>query len=259
MTGRPDHLLIAFSYDGTRFRGVWPQPDQPTASAALLDRLEQAMHRRPTAFAVAARTDAGVSAAINLATVRLWHGVDLTGLAGAAQDRDDGLGSVRTWRVPLSVHARTLSRRKRYAYRFEERTLDLDAMAQAAAHLVGEYDVGALRGRGVRREACHDRRVDRVEVVPGPDGPTLLVEGRRFVRYQVRMMAALLLRYGRRQAPPDQIRHVLDSGDPRQAEWPAAPEPLTLTGLEIPDPEGPVDHRWVSHPDEVNLGAWLSS
>lgn len=244
----PDHLLIALAYDGRPFHGVWPQPDVPTVADALYERLEAALGRRPQALAVVARTDTGVHARINLATVRLWDGADTREVDRACAPRGDGILAMRIARVSSRVHARGLARRKRYIYHWNE-PLDREAMARAAAHLVGTLDVSSLRGRRVDPARCVDLTLDRVELRPTAGGTELVVEGARFVRHQVRIMASLLASVGRGARDPDSMPELLARRDTRHGAAPAPGDGLTLAGLQLVG-----DPRWLTAVHEVNLG-----
>lgn len=117
-------LLIRFGYDGARFYGLAPQPDLPTAAAALRQRLEDASGGlRARGLAFSSRTDRGVHAEGNLATCYFTEEVFKnetvleTLLAEIALDRDDGLEDVRVRTVAWNVHARSVAIGKHYRYR----------------------------------------------------------------------------------------------------------------------------------------------
>lgn len=117
-------LLIRFGYDGSRFYGLAPQPDLPTAAAALRTRLEEASGGlRARGLAFSARTDRGVHAEQNLSTcyfveeVFQNEAVLETLLQEVALDRPDGLRDVSVRPVPWNVHARAVGTGKHYRYR----------------------------------------------------------------------------------------------------------------------------------------------
>ena len=119
-----NQLLIRFGYDGSRFYGLAPQPDLPTASAALRGRLENASGGlRARGLAFASRTDRGVHAIANLATCYFTEEVFQneqvmeTLIHEVQLDRDDGLLEVQVRRVPWNVHARAVGIGKHYRYR----------------------------------------------------------------------------------------------------------------------------------------------
>jgi tRNA pseudouridine38-40 synthase len=117
-------LLIRFGYDGSRFYGLAPQPDVPTAAGALRARLEEASGGlRARGLAFTARTDRGVHAEQNFATCYFIEEVFQTDtvvetlLQEVALDRDDGLLHVEARQVPWNVHARAIGMGKHYRYR----------------------------------------------------------------------------------------------------------------------------------------------
>lgn len=110
-------ILIQFGYDGGRFHGVQPQPKLPTAGGALRARLVAAFKQRPRALQFTSRTDGGVHAIVNLATVWFPGPLDTeAALTALAEDRDDGLLRVCGAVVSMSVHARGISQGKHYRY-----------------------------------------------------------------------------------------------------------------------------------------------
>jgi tRNA pseudouridine38-40 synthase len=117
-------LLIRFGYDGARFYGLAPQPEVPTAAAALRTRLEEAAGGlRARGLAFSSRTDRGVHAEQNFATCYFVEEVFQsdtvieTLLQEVALDRDDGLREVEVCQVPWNVHARAIGIGKHYRYR----------------------------------------------------------------------------------------------------------------------------------------------
>lgn len=119
-----NQLLIRFGYDGARFYGLAPQPDVPTAAAALRARLETASGGlRARGLAFAARTDRGVHAIANLSTCYFTEEVFQneqvmeTLIYEVQLDRNDGLVDVRLREVPWNVHARAVGIGKHYRYR----------------------------------------------------------------------------------------------------------------------------------------------
>lgn len=117
-------LIVQFGYDGARFYGLAPQPDLPTAAAALRKRLEDAAGGlRARGLAFSARTDRGVHAELNIATCYFVEEVFQTDtvlqtlIQEVALDRDDGLRNVKVRQVPWNVHARAVSVGKHYRYR----------------------------------------------------------------------------------------------------------------------------------------------
>lgn len=229
MFGDRVQLRIDFGYDGARFFGLQPQPGRPTAGGALRRRFEAA-GAEPKALCFAARTDAGVHARHNVATCWLWRPRDADQVVEeVCRPRDDGLGPLLVCRVPIDVHARAIATGKHYRYRIVDGAappvvwkgpgagdawrvvprLDVEAMARAAIHLVGQHDFSAFRSR--RCNAPDPvRHLTAVEVTRGREGDVIIdVRGRSFLRHMVRIITGTLAEVGAGLRSSDDVAAVL--------------------------------------------------
>lgn len=237
-------FLVRFGYDGSRFHGLQPQRDLPTAGAALRARLDEAAGQRARALCFAARTDAGVHAVANAATFWMERPLDVERFQRAlSAPRDDGLWLVRAHETPVNVHARGSSRGKRYRYRVEDRcspdeihqryawhvvpALDAERMRQAAAYLAGTHDFTSFRAPRCSA-STPVKTLARVDV----RGPFQTLGDRRlffldlagdaFLRKMVRILAGTLVEIGAGLRPPEEMKTILDGRD-RQLAGMAAP------------------------------------
>jgi tRNA pseudouridine38-40 synthase len=243
-------VLVRFGYDGARFFGLQPQPGLATAGGALQARLTDAAGAPPKGLAFAARTDRGVHAVRNLATC-YWLG-PLTDdaiaalVARAAVDRGDGLTDVLVVPVPPTVHARGISRGKRYRYVVvddadpddldDDRawrivpSLDVARMQQAAVHLCGRHDFTSLRGGGCSAGSA-TKTLFAVDVAREGGAVTVDVTGDAFVRHMMRNLVALLVEVGAGLRAPDDVAAVLGARDRRAAGLMAPGAGLTLVAV----------------------------
>src|SRR5579862_5927916 len=141
--------MLTLEYDGTPFRGWAAQPGLPTVEAALRAALDEtfasAVH-----LAVAGRTDTGVHALGNVATVDVEGGPPPERAAAALNTRlPDAISIIDAAEAEPGFHARHSATARSYRYRlftratpspFERRRswwlprrLDLDALGAAAA------------------------------------------------------------------------------------------------------------------------------
>ena len=153
-------LRLTIEYDGTPFRGWAAQPGQPTVEGALRAALDAtyASHER---LAVAGRTDAGVHALGNVASVDVAGGPPPERAAEALNTRlPDEISIVAVEEAAPDFHARHSALARSYRYRvFTRRTsspfearrswwhprpVDENALAAAAALLPGEHDFRAF-------------------------------------------------------------------------------------------------------------------
>jgi len=153
-------LRLTIEYDGTPFRGWAAQPGHPTVEAALRKALAETFASHAD-LAVAGRTDAGVHALANVASVDVEGGPPPDRAAAAVNTRlPDEISVVSAEEVSPDFHARHSARARSYRYRLFTRTapspfearrswwwprrLDEDALAAAAALLPGEHDFRAF-------------------------------------------------------------------------------------------------------------------
>jgi tRNA pseudouridine38-40 synthase len=130
----------------------------------------------------------------------------------------------------------------RYAWHVPE-SLDADAMAAAAALLVGEHDFSAFQSVGTDHESavrvlCQSElaRGSSLEREASAERPwlTYTVRGNGFLRHMVRAIVGTLVEVGRRRHPPEWVREVLESRD-RGLAGPTAPaHGLCLVAVEYP-------------------------
>lgn len=237
-------FCFVLEYDGTDFAG-WQA--QAPGARTVQGVFEEAL-LRVTGLAVrvvaAGRTDAGVHAEGQVASVPLATRLDAATLAralNAVLPPDLAVRSARE--VPAGYNAQRDARRKLYRYRvwngplrspLRERThawvrapLDLGAMRQAAAALTGRHDFASFESRRRERDGGDasgtERTLFRVEIDGEPGGEVRFeFEGDGFLRYMVRCLVGTLLEVGRGERPEADLGRVLLARD-RRAAGPTAP------------------------------------
>src|SRR4051812_27809070 len=122
LSGAPDvRLRMAIEYDGAGFRGWAAQPGQRTIEGVLREALAQRFERVEN-LAVAGRTDTGVHALANVASVDVEGGPP----AGRAVNAlnavlPEDLAIVDAAEAPPRFHARHSATGRRYRYRLWRR------------------------------------------------------------------------------------------------------------------------------------------
>ncbi len=240
-------LAITVAYDGLQFNGWQTQPDR----ASVQDALERALSRiagHPVATTCAGRTDAGVHALVQVAhfdtdaarAPGAWtRGVNALLPPGAAVQSAQP--------VPETFHARYDARRRAYVYlmwRAPHRhpllegraawvydALDVAAMREAAALLLGEHDFSAFRSSQCQARNPV-RRLERVTLVER--GALLAIEfvGNAFLHHMVRNLVGALHWVGSGRRSASWIGEVLRSRDRRQAARTFPAHGLYLAGVE---------------------------
>lgn len=234
------NFKLVIEYVGTSYHGWQIQPRVPTIQGLLQTALLVAL-REPAVAKGAARTDAGVHALGQVASVQIAGPVDprrLIRSLNAILADDIAVRSIEE--VPESFHARHAARGRIYRYQIFEgeplspfyrefaahsrARLDLDAMGEAARLLVGRHDFSSFRASGDPSDSpVKEIRRSTVERL-GERGDLLVytVEASSFLQHMVRNIAGTLIEAGRRRIRPDQIVSILQARDRRLA-GPTAP------------------------------------
>jgi tRNA pseudouridine38-40 synthase len=265
-------LKIVLAYDGTGLAGWQRQPAGVSVQGLVEDALA-AIEGRPVVVAGAGRTDAGVHALGQVASVRIEHAIPSDELARALNARLPG--EIRVLSVEEAAegfHARYGAQSKTYRYLvlndrlvspFERRYvwqvprhLDVAAMAEAARLFEGRHDFAALQGAGsavkttlrtITQAWIHT--LSAMEVAGGltlparPPGGRLVAFdmcGDGFLRHMVRNAVGTLVEIGLGRRTPSSVADLLASGDRTAAGPTAPPSGLFLVGVDYaPGPAAP--------------------
>jgi tRNA pseudouridine38-40 synthase len=218
-------VRLDVSYEGTDFAGWARQPDRRTVQDVLESALATVLRLPAAALTVAGRTDAGVHA-----TGQVVH-CDLPGpvperllhkLAGVLPP-DVRVTAVRV--VPAEFDARFGALWRRYEYLICDadggvdplsrrqvlswpRQLDVSAMADAGARLVGLHDFVAFCRR--REGATTVRNLQRLDVERVGDRIVCTVVADAFCRSMVRSLVGALLAVGEGRRGVDWPASLLD-------------------------------------------------
>ena len=247
---------LLLEYDGTSFAGWQRQAGVVSVQSVLEDACARLNGGAPVSSFAAGRTDAGVHAAGQVALVALPdryraeqvrdalnfhllpHPVAVLRAAPAApgwNPRFDAVGRAYAYRI-LNRRARPALDRHRAWH--VERPLDADAMAEAAALLLGRHDFTSFRASACQAKSPL-RTLDRLDVARHGDTLFIAAEARSFLHHQVRNMAGTLKLVGEGRWRPAQVRTALQARDRRAAGPTAPPDGLTLVGVRYPqDPFG---------------------
>lgn len=248
---------LTLEYDGAGFAG-WQR--QPRGERTVQGVVEQALGDLvgvPVPIMGSGRTDAGVHAHAQVASARFATRLEpptLTRALNARLPRDTVLRDVGI--APDGFDARRCATAKTYRYSIwngavrsplrEARQahvaarLDLAAMREAAAVLIGEHDFAAFRAAGSEVETSV--RTLFSLVIDGAAGGevTLEVRGSGFLRHMVRNLAGTLVEVGHGRRNPAALGALLASRDRRQAGPTAAAHGLALVGVEYPERWAPL-------------------
>jgi len=221
-------LKLVVEYDGTDFSGWQRQDGQRTVQGTLEDGVHQLLGERIEVRG-AGRTDAGVHAAGQVASLSLQSRIPATGfLRGMNSLLPADVAIVDSADAPATFDARFSARGKLYRYRIWNhfvrsplharttwhcrRPLDLERMRQAAALLCGEHDF-----RGFRASDCDRRNTVRVirrfDLAKHGALIELDVEATAFLKNMVRILVGTLADVGRGKRELPDVLRALETGD----------------------------------------------
>jgi tRNA pseudouridine38-40 synthase len=248
-------FALRIDYHGGPFAG-WQrqaggQPSVQQAVEAALAKLEPGDHR----IAAAGRTDAGVHAIAQVAHADLARDWNPFRLAQAlnAHLRPDPVAITACAHVPDDFHARFSATGRRYRFRLVARRapvthdrglvwqvlnpLNLSAMRDAAAHLIGTHDFTTFRST-LCQSKSPVKTLDRIEITehPYPGGIEYRFDlaARSFLHNQVRSIVGTLERVGVGSWSPDDVRQALQARDRAACGPVAPPQGLYLTAVAYP-------------------------
>lgn len=259
---------LVLEYDGAQFAGWQAQAEGVRTIQATLEAAIRELTGAQVPVVGASRTDAGVHAQGQVASVNLETRLSpatLLRALNALLPEDVAVRQVAL--APEGFHARRDARSKLYRYaiwngaarsplraqRFwaVHRALDLEAMEAAATALVGTHDWSAFQVRGSEWRAEGEaqgrtrsavREVTRLSVRGSSGGEVEVeVEGEGFLRQMVRTLVGTLVEVGRGRREPSSMPALLEGRD-RAAAGPSAPaHGLTLVRVDyLPSEPGEV-------------------
>lgn len=248
-------FALLIEYLGTPFSGWQRQDGRPTVQGAVeaaLRRLDPALG----SIAAAGRTDAGVHARGQVAHADLARDWEPFRLREAINHhlRPHPVAVVKVARVDEAFHARFSAIGRSYEYRilirrappvFDRYTvwqirhpLDLEAMREGAAHLVGRHDFTTFRA-SICQAKSPVKTLDSVEIstAPYPAGQivSLRFAARSFLHNQVRSMVGTLERVGAGAWRPGDVAAALEARNRAACGPVAPPQGLCLTGVVYPN------------------------
>jgi len=226
-------VKLILEYEGTRYVGWQVQPNGPSIQAEV-ERALSALHKSARRVTAAGRTDAGVHARAQVVSFPEARPLPLDAYVKGMNTLLPADIAVRAASLePDGFDARRSARGKRYRYSILNvetrapltrhfawqifRPLDVAAMREAAAPLVGRHDFAAFQAADC--DAHHAvREVRRLEVTGEPRGEIgVVAEATAFVKHMVRNIVGTLVEVGAGKREPASMVRLLESLDRTQA------------------------------------------
>jgi tRNA pseudouridine38-40 synthase len=259
----PRTLKLTIAYDGTNYAGWQRQINGLGIQQVLEDEIAVIVGGHHPLNA-AGRTDSGVHAAAQVASITIDHPIPSDQLLRALNARLKA-GDIRVRSIeemPDRWDARIFAKSKTYRYAIWNgatpspflrhvlwhvpQPLDLDRMARATAALIGEHDFVAFQGRrtDVKTTIRRVLAAEMTEMNVHTDQPTALsplddaagdgrllrfeISGTGFLRHMVRTIVGTLVDIGRGQRAVEEMAAIIESRDRARAGHTAPPHGLML-------------------------------
>ena len=244
------NVKLTIQYDGTRYDG-WQR--QGNTDNTLQGRLEGVLSRmvgKPVEIQGAGRTDAGVHARGQVASVHLPEGYTPQEVQNYLNRYlPEDVAVVEVVKVGERFHARLSATGKEYRYHIRmgsipdvfarkyqyrvEEPLDLAAMERAAGYLTGKHDFRSFCGNR-RFKKSTVREVFHIGVEVCGSDLTLVYRGDGFLYNMVRILTGTLLEVGLGQRTPESMVDILEARERTAAGKTAPAQGLVLQEVYYP-------------------------
>lgn len=246
---------LKVEYNGAPFAGWQRQADQPSVQGAIEEALSKLQPGSHT-IAAAGRTDTGVHGLGQVAQCDLTKAWDPFRLSEALNHhlKPDPVAIVDCAQADEDWHARFSAVERRYLFRLLMRRapvthdaglvwqvaydLDVDAMRQGAAHLIGNHDFTTFRSSICQAKSpvktLDKIKIDRIDGLSGPEIHFHL-SARSFLHNQVRSIVGTLERVGRGSWSPEDVKSALEAHDRAACGPVCPPHGLYLVGVTYPE------------------------
>ena len=244
------NLRLDLAYHGKPFRGFARQPDVRTVQGDIEAALSK-LFRGDVATVAAGRTDAGVHAMGQVMSCTAPDDTDPIKVRDTLNSMlAPDIAITEASQVADDFHARFSARSRTYVYALLEgivpdpfladttvwhpEPLDLDAMSEAAGHLLGPHDFSSF-GRLSEPDAPAERVL--YELRATRDGRIVRIRARAnaFIQQMVRSLVGTLVQVGEGKRSPDELPAILAARDRAAAGPVAPPHGLCLVSVEYDD------------------------
>lgn len=237
-------LIVA--YDGTNYCG-WQLQNNGITIEEVLNRELTCLCKEEIQVIGASRTDAGVHAYGNVAVFDTASRIPAEKFSYALNQRlPEDIRIQHSELVADDFHPRHNESTKTYEYHilnaaFEQpigrqyahfvyRSLNIEAMREAAAYIIGEHDFKSFCSVGSQVKTTV-RTVYSLDIMKDGSKIVFRITGSGFLYNMVRIIAGTLLEVGMGNCPPKKLKEIIAAKD-RQAAGPTAPaRGLTLVGI----------------------------
>ena len=242
-------FFITIEYDGTGLVG-WQRQDEGNSVQGYLEQAALALTGQPCIIQGSGRTDAGVHAYGQVAHLDVPDKFDakaiMLGLNAKLPSKK--VKVLKAWEVSDEMHARFSATRRSYIYRILNRKigtalhrefmwhvhypLDIEAMREGAAHLIGLHDFTSFRASACQAKSPI-RSLDKIEIIQNGEVIEIHAAAISFLHNQIRNITGTLVQVGRGKWQADDVKWALEAKDRAKAGPTAPPHGLYLNEIEF--------------------------
>ncbi|MBV6633704.1 MAG: tRNA pseudouridine(38-40) synthase TruA [Alphaproteobacteria bacterium] len=230
---------LTIEYDGGNYLGWQRQEHGPSIQGELEAAMAKFVSGEAPDLYVCGRTDAGVHALGQVAHVDLPPRYDAKAVRDATNFHlgEAPIAVLTAEQVDDAFHARLSAKGRAYQYRILNRRappgldvgrvwhlgapLDVEAMVEAAKHLIGHHDFTSFRATHCQAKSP-EKTLDRLDVSKRGEEIWIEAEARSFLHHQVRNMVGTLRDFGTGRFQPAEMKKILGAKD-RSAAGQTAP------------------------------------
>ena len=238
------NIRLLLQYEGTRYQGWQKQQSTENTIQGKLEALLTRMCGETIEIQGSGRTDAGVHA---LGQVANFHtNCDMTEeemLTYINQYLPEDIAVISLTEAAPRFHSRLNACGKHYEYKvinsslpnvFQRRyalmvpeKLDVEAMRQGAAYLLGEHDFKSFTSAKKGKKSTV-RRIDEISILEKDDLIFFRFKGSGFLYHMIRIIMGTLLEIGKGERTPESIPEIMAALDREKAGALVPAKGLTL-------------------------------
>lgn len=225
-TSASNRIALGIEYDGSRFLGWQTQPGGGTVQDALESALT-GIADAPVSVTCAGRTDRGVHARAQVVHFDTdAERPDSAWVRGVNAMLPEAVAVLWSQRVSPDFHARYAARSRTYRYVLVNRPvrpalaaryagwhhapLDLEAMREAAALLLGERDFSAFRAAECQAKSPV-RTLHSIDIEGDGERIDFVLRANAWLQHMVRNIVGTLVYVGKDKHPPKWAMQLLES------------------------------------------------
>ncbi|NLM98063.1 MAG: tRNA pseudouridine(38-40) synthase TruA [Halanaerobiaceae bacterium] len=238
------NIKLTLEYDGTNYNGWQAQKHNPDTIQEKIENALTIINKKPVKIYGASRTDAGVHALGQTASVMLDVLIPVENIPLALNSLlPDDIVCKKAELMDMDFHARYDAKGKKYRYRiyndlipsvfssryvyYYKRKLNLSLMGEAALHLTGTKDFSAFRAAGCTAVNTV-KTINSIEIIEKKPEVWIEITGSGFLYNMVRIIVGTLIEVSTGKIKIEDLDNIIRSGDRRLAGYTVPARGLTL-------------------------------